>query len=226
MTIKSGPALSGGVAVFDIKAVDDTGTVEGYASIFGERDLGGDVVMPGAFKACLTRRGARGIKMLYQHDPYRPIGVWTDLAEDARGLRAKGRVLIGTPDGASSFTLLKEGALDGLSIGYRSIRDRWDKGKDARLLEEVDLREISLVTFPMNERATVDTVKAHDFDPQTWERAFRDEGLSNREAKAATAAARKLIRRDGGFPKPDRRDAGFDALMDSIARATAAMRTR
>ena len=100
--------------------VEDDGCFTGYASLFGAVDLGGDVVLPGAFAASLATRGAAGIRMLYQHDPAQPIGVWEDLAEDSKGLYVKGRLLIAaSPKAAEAHGLLKEGALDGLSIGYR-----------------------------------------------------------------------------------------------------------
>ncbi|MBZ4024033.1 peptidase U35 [Rhodobacter sp. TJ_12] len=124
--------------------------IEGYASLFGEPDRGGDVVQPGAYADSLARIAARGgsVKMLWQHDPSQPIGVWDEIAEDARGLRVKGRLLPRVARAREAAALVSAGAIDGLSIGYRTIRaDRNAQGQ--RLLAELDLWEVSLVTFPM-----------------------------------------------------------------------------
>ncbi len=121
----------------------------GYASLFHVRDEGGDIVLPGAFAASLRRRGARGVRMLWQHDPARPLGVWLALREDARGLFVHGRLALNTRQGREAAELLRMGALDGLSIGFRTLRASHDRPRKARLLRAVDLWEISLVTFPM-----------------------------------------------------------------------------
>jgi HK97 family phage prohead protease len=148
-----------GFVELDVKAVTAEGDFEGYASVFNVEDLGKDVVMPGAFAKSLARRPAAKVKMLRGHDPSEPIGIWTDLSEDKRGLRAKGRLILETTKGRETHALMKAGALDGLSIGYRTLKDRFDRAKGVRLLDELDLPEISVVAFPMNTRATVSTVK-------------------------------------------------------------------
>ena len=127
-----------------------SGQIEGYAAIFGQPDRGADIITPGAFAASLARR-ATAIKLLWQHDPAQPIGVWDTVAEDARGLHVKGRLLTDIQRGAEAATLMKAGALDGLSIGYRAIRA--DRRGPHRHLTEIDLWEISLVTFPMQANA-------------------------------------------------------------------------
>ncbi|MEO1000430.1 MAG: HK97 family phage prohead protease [Pseudomonadota bacterium] len=123
--------------------------IEGYASLFGAEDQGGDVVMPGAYRASLTRLKAAGrsVKMLWQHDPAQPIGVWDAVEEDGRGLRVKGRLLTEVQAGREALALLRAGAVDGLSIGYRTLRA--EKTGAGRALHEVELWEVSLVTFPM-----------------------------------------------------------------------------
>lgn len=126
------------------------GKIEGYAAIFGEPDRGGDIIAPGAFSASLTSRQS-AIKLLWQHDPAQPIGVWDEIAEDAKGLRVTGRLLTSIQRGAEAAALLQAGALDGLSIGYRATRA--DRRGPHRQLTEIDLWEISLVTFPMNANA-------------------------------------------------------------------------
>lgn len=123
------------------------GRIEGYASLFGLTDQGGDEVAPGAFARSLARPGRR-VKLLWQHDPSRPIGVWETLSEDANGLWVSGRLLAEVQAGAEAAALLKAGAVDGLSIGYRAVRaEKTPQG--GRRLVEVDLWEVSLVTFPM-----------------------------------------------------------------------------
>ena len=144
----------------DVKAVTAEGEFEGYASVFNIEDLGKDIVLPGAFTKSLQRRPASKVKMLRGHDPGDPVGIWTDLVEDSKGLRAKGRLILETVRGRETHVLMKAGALDGLSIGYRSLKDRFDRGKGVRLLEEIDLPEISVLAFPMNPRATVSRVKS------------------------------------------------------------------
>lgn len=125
-------------------------TIQGYASLFSEVDQGGDAVAPGAYQASLRALAARGsrVKMLWQHDPAQPIGVWDELREDARGLWVKGRILSEVAQGAEAMALIAAGAIEGLSIGYRTKRAC--KGENGgRVLHEVELWEVSLVTFPM-----------------------------------------------------------------------------
>jgi HK97 family phage prohead protease len=130
--------------------------VEGYASVFGRRDQGGDVVQRGAYGRSLGALAAEGrrVKMLWQHDATQPIGVWDEVREDATGLWVKGRVLVEVTKGREAAALLAAGAIDGLSIGYRTVRADRD-GKGQRVLQDVDLWEVSLVTFPMQTEARV-----------------------------------------------------------------------
>jgi Escherichia/Staphylococcus phage prohead protease len=135
----------------------DGAVICGYASVFGASDQGGDVVQQGAYFASLARLKAAGrsVKMLWQHDPVRPIGVWDEIREDARGLFVKGRLLEGVQAGAEALTLIKAGAIEGLSIGYRTLRAEKDQ-TGRRLLHELELWEVSLVTFPMLPEARVE----------------------------------------------------------------------
>lgn len=135
------------------------GTVEGYASLFGEIDQARDMVMPGAFAQTLKQRGLRKIPMLFQHDPAEPVGVWLDLHEDFRGLWARGRLIPEVARGRELLALVKEGAIDGLSIGYRTVRGQIDPKTRIRKLYQVDLWEISIVTFPLLAGARVRAVK-------------------------------------------------------------------
>ncbi|WKL57722.1 HK97 family phage prohead protease [Asticcacaulis sp. ZE23SCel15] len=123
--------------------------IEGYASKFFERDLNDDVVVPWAFKASLTRTGAEGVKMLYQHGSATPVGVWDEVSEDATGLFVRGRVFDLTPEARLVQSLIRAGALDGLSIGFRTLKSRPDETRRLRVLTEVELWEVSFVTFPM-----------------------------------------------------------------------------
>ena len=130
--------------------------VAGYASLFGIRDQGGDVVKKGAYAASLKRLAATGerVKMLWQHDPGQPIGVWEEVREDDNGLWVKGRILTEVEKGREVAALLAAGAIDGLSIGYRTVKAERD-GKGQRHLQELELWEVSLVTFPMLAQARV-----------------------------------------------------------------------
>jgi HK97 family phage prohead protease len=135
------------------------GTIEGYASLFGETDQARDMVMPGAFAQTLKARGLRRIPMLFQHDPSEPVGVWLELVEDFRGLRARGRLIPDVRRARELLSLLKAGAIDGLSIGYRTVRGQIDPKTRVRRLYQVDLWEISIVTFPLLNGARVSSVK-------------------------------------------------------------------
>ena len=137
-------------------SVTDEGRIEGYASLFNAPDQGGDVVAKGAYAASLKRLAAEGrrVKMLWQHDPAQPIGIWDEVREDARGLYVKGRLLESVGRAREAVALIAAGAIDGLSIGYRTLRaTKGDKGR--RLLQELELWEVSLVTFPMLPSARV-----------------------------------------------------------------------
>ncbi|MGO4683232.1 HK97 family phage prohead protease [Hyphomicrobium sp. 2TAF46] len=173
----------------EAKSLDD-GVFEGYASLFNREDLGHDVIAPGAFRESLLNRGAQRIKMLFQHDPAEPIGVWDEIREDARGLYVRGRLMTAVSKAREVLELMRAGALDGLSIGFKTVRARRDAASGVRRLEKVDLWEISVVTFPMLPGARVQSVKARPFaaNPPT-EREFerwltRDAGLTRMEARA------------------------------------------
>lgn len=186
----------------DSKAVSDSGVIEGYASVFGNVDSYGEIVEPGAFVDSLvkSKREGRKIKLLWQHDPHQPIGVWDDLAEDSKGLWVKGRLFKDTvAKAAEAYNLLKEGALDGLSIGYRTLKAEPKAGKPGVMsLLKLDLLENSVVTFAANDRARVEVVKSI-LDGgslptvREFEGALRELGLSKAKAAAiATAAAPHL----------------------------------
>ena len=131
---------------------DRNGRVEGYATLFGEPDRGGDIVAPGAFTETLRSRPS-SVKFLWQHDPAQPIGVWDSIVEDAKGLRVRGRLLTNLRRGEEAATLLAAGALDGLSIGFRTVQA--ERAGPHRRLTRIELWEISLVTFPMADSARI-----------------------------------------------------------------------
>ena len=137
-------------------SVSEDAVIEGYASLFGQVDQGSDVVQRGAYQSSLdglVKAGQR-VKMLWQHDPAQPIGIWDEVREDNRGLWVKGRLLESTQKGREAAELIRAGAMDGLSIGYRTKRAvKNDKGQ--RVLTELELWEVSLVTFPMLPSARV-----------------------------------------------------------------------
>jgi HK97 family phage prohead protease len=142
-----------------VARASEAGVFEGYASLFGVLDTSGDIVAPGAFSASLKRRGAAGVKMLWQHKGDEPIGVWSEIVEDARGLKVTGRLDLSVARAREALSLIRTGALDGLSIGFRTLRAANDRATGARRLLELDLWEISLVTFPALPQARIGAVK-------------------------------------------------------------------
>ena len=164
----------------DVTVTDGT-IISGYASLFGKSDQGGDTVARGAYAASLTT--GRSIKMLWQHDPAQPIGVWDEVHEDDKGLWVKGRLLTDVVKGREAASLIGAGAIDGLSIGYRTVKAHKDD-KGGRLLSELELWEVSLVTFPMLPDARV---AAKGDDPAD---------AATRELATAFENARRLMARD------------------------------
>lgn len=176
-----------------LETVELDGSFSGYASLFGVPDLGRDVIEKGAFARSLARRGVSGVRMLYQHDPAEPIGVWTKLQEDARGLYVEGRLAKGVKRAREVLDLMREQALDGLSIGFRTVKARSEAKSGLRRILEADLWEISVVTFPMLPGARIASVKAAGAKRalptvRQFERWLtRDAGLTRSEAKTVIA---------------------------------------
>ncbi len=135
--------------------IDDEGRFAGYASVFGRLDEAGDLVMPGAFAKSLARRGAAKLRMLFQHDPKEPIGTWELVREDGIGLWAEGRLIAGVPRADALRRLIEKRAIDGLSIGFRTVRATREAGSGHRRLWAIELWEISIVTFPMLAEARI-----------------------------------------------------------------------
>lgn len=171
------------VIPIDLKSVGAAGEISGYLSTYDELDQGGDIVVKGAFDDILTAHKQSGVtpKMLWQHDPSRPIGIWDSLHSDNKGLYGSGRLLLDLPLAKDAHTLIKSGAIDGISIGYRTLDfDRNEKGN--RLLKKLQLVEASIVTFPMNTSSTVDDVKNLS-TIRDAERLLRDAGVPAKFAK-------------------------------------------
>jgi len=180
----------------DMPDAEEEGTFEGYASVFENTDLGNDVIKTGAFKKSLRKRGYKGVKLLYQHKSDMPIGVFDSIKEDDNGLYVKGRLALKTTAGRDAYELLKMGALDAMSIGFRANPKEisYDKRSQKRNIGEVDLLEISLVTFPMNPQALIRSVKANEISIREWEKGMRDAFVISRsEAKVAAKAVYQMF---------------------------------
>jgi len=187
---------------FEVKESEGAMTIEGYGSTFGNTDLGGDVVMRGAFVKSLATRKP---KMLWQHDTRKVCGVWDEASEDTKGLYLKGS-FVKTQLGLEAYELSKAGAIDTMSIGY-SVQD-CEYDQKTRLIKEASLYEVSLVTFPMNEQAKIIAVKSLPQTVREFEGFLRDAGF-NREDATAIASC--------GFKKADSlRDADSAALLESL----------
>ena len=182
--------------------VQDGGSFKGYASTFGGKpDLGGDVVVEGAFKETLSKGGLSGfgIAMLYQHQMDKPIGTWTSINEDKRGLIVEGQLVTKSFYGNEAYELMKAGAIKGLSIGYRVPEggSEYDDKKRCRYLKKLELYEISPVTIPMNTRAQINQVKSiveAAKDERELEHALREAGLSASASKYIVSLCRPRIK--------------------------------
>lgn len=192
---------------FEMKAVDEEGVFEGYGSVFGNRDLGNDIVEPGAFSKSIEEDQAAGrsIPILRNHDPNNVIGVMGAISEDARGLKVAGRLFLEIQSAREVHTAMKNSVMRGLSIGYRVRQHFVDRTNGVRHLKDVKLWEVSVVTFPMNELATASSVKGAEMDPDLF-----SEFLAGHLAHLAPVIAEKgwreairnfeaLLREEGGF---------------------------
>lgn len=189
---------------FDIKDIGTDGTFKGYGSTFGGKpDSYGDVVVEGAFSKTLNQggRNGNGIAMLWQHNSSEPIGVWTSLIEDAKGLAVEGKLEIESEFGKRVYALMKMGALKGLSIGYNAIKWLYDKEKEIRDLLEIALWEISPVTFPANIGATITGVKSIEQakNLRELESALRESGMSRGESLNIISICKSVLRESAGW---------------------------
>jgi HK97 family phage prohead protease len=207
-------ALEFKAASLEVKAgeeSDDYLRIAGYGSVFDNVDSGGDIVMRGAFKECID--SGKRPKMLWQHDPSQPIGAWDEMREDENGLYMAGRISKRATKGAEVAELVKMGAIDGLSIGYRTLD--YEMEGNNRKLTKLDIWETSVVTFPMNGLASIYAMKADEMTERDLERALKEMGHSNRVAKAMAGGAWKAraeVLRDAAAPVPEHDQRDVDAL--------------
>jgi len=175
-------------AGLEIKELDEGGFFEGYASVFGVQDSDGDVIVKGAFQKSLDNYMAKGKmpKMLWQHDHRQIIGKYTEMREDDNGLWVKGSMIMETEKGREAYALLKAGVLDALSVGF-NITEAGQEGMRGRVIEEVDLWEVSLVTWGANPDAMITNVKSI----KDFERLLRDAGYSRKEATSIASRGYK-----------------------------------
>lgn len=227
------------VVPFEIKSIheSETGVFSGRGSVFNELDSYKDIILPGAFKKSLKEKGVLGIKMLSQHGGSmfggnnNPIGVWTDINETDEALEMTGKLALKTQSGAETYELLKIGALDGLSIGFTTVKSNIDEETDIRTVSEIDLWEVSIVTFPAMHNATISDVKSFHLLSQEdrnvlkdilhkisglceterdFETFLRDAGWSREEAKTIVSKGFKGLN--------PQRDAGEEALLNLAAK--------
>ncbi len=207
-------------SVFEIRAIADEGSFEGYASVFDDVDHAKDKVAPGAFADSLIRHKASGRlpPMLWQHDTKEPIGAWREMFEDDHGLFVRGELFIDDiPKARQAHKLLLENVVTGLSIGFRTITSEKDPKSGSRTLTKIDLLEVSMVTFPALDSARISTVKAMmakgDIpEKRTIEAFLRDAGFSRKQAKGLIADGYQgLLRRDAATAK-----SGDNEALDAI----------
>ncbi|MDE1151399.1 MAG: HK97 family phage prohead protease [Micavibrio sp.] len=203
---------------FELKFASETGVFEGYASVFGVTDATGDRIEKGAFARSLEGALTMGQlpPLLWQHDPRQPIGAWREMWEDAHGLYVKGELFVSDIIRArEAYRLLQEKVVTGLSIGYRALKSHRD-AEGIRVLTEIELIEVSMVTFPANDHARINRVKSQLMEgrvptPREFETFLRDAGFSRRQAKGLVADGYKsLAPRDAAAGK-DTFAAGDDA---------------
>ena len=212
VNILSGPIQHKSVALTLKKEPDQDGVFEGYASVFGVVDQGMDVVERGAFRKSL---GSRKVKMLWQHDMAQPIGVWDEIYEDERGLFVRGRLLKEVAKGREAMALLRAGAIDSMSIGYRTMEAVPEGDGRVRKLMEVDLFEISLVTFPMLPDAKVTNVKSISTE-RDFEKFLREAGYSRKDAVAITLHGFKALLKQRDAGEDEAPVEGMDAFLQKL----------
>jgi HK97 family phage prohead protease len=226
---------------FELKAdagadAGEAGTFTGYGSVFGTLDSYNDTIAPGAFRASLAEWRIKGKlpKMLLQHgggffggtaDDLVPIGKWEDMREDEHGLLVRGRLFLADTDRAKGLhAAMLAGELDGLSIGFRTRKSKTDNDTGVRTLTEIDLVECSVVTFPANAPALIDSVKAEGDLPtereiERWLR--RDGGFTELQAKRFIADGYRAVRRDAKLQRE-----GVGDLLESLSRRAAIFHTQ
>lgn len=229
-----------------VKKLDDIGEFEGYGSVFGVKDSQNEIVDPPAFNESLVKHKREGTfpLMLWQHNSDEPIGVWEDLSADGKGLFAKGRLLVNqnVPEADKAHSLLKAGAVRGLSIGFRIMQggvQEDDKAPGIFHLTKLDLQEVSIVSFPSNRRAVVDAVKSDDDEraiqylkrfqewtrrvrdgdiplPKEFEALLRDAGLPRKQCEHIASRVHTVLR---GDPAGEEATAAVKTALDDFRQA-------
>lgn len=180
---------------FEVKSADDSGNFEGYASVFNNVDLGGDIMLPGAFVKVKETRSGR-LRLALYHDLTRLIGD-AEFKQDENGLLLKGKVNLNVSYARDAYELMKAGTLDEMSVGFNTIEDALEdrNGRRVRVIKRAELWEASIVPFGMNPQAQVTSVKS---DIRLFESALRERmGLSQKEAAAVASLGFPAIHRDG-----------------------------
>lgn len=212
-----------------VKDLKDNGTFTGYGSVFGNVDSYGEAVMKGAFEKSLKKHEAENlpIVMLWQHDRTNPIGIWKNVHEDEYGLCGEGEINLDTQQGREAYSLMKQGALNGLSIGYREILAS-SKG-NVRSLTELELYEISPVTFPANTEARITGIKSERIanfaeqlrlgnppPPKEFEEILREAGFPKSMAtQIVSVGYAKAIRRESESKNNNEIIAFFNAALNN-----------
>lgn len=209
---------------FELKAADDKGVFSGYANVFDVLDSDHDIVQRGAFARTLGEHKAKGTnpKMLWQHDYKMPIGVWDSMQEDDHGLLVSGRLAVSTTLGKDTYELLKMGAVDSMSIGYLPYPGGVEYRDSVSHLKALELWEVSIVTFPANDRAVIENVKRQIENgeipnPSVLEQFLREAGLSGKQAKAFMSLGYKGI---------NPREAEDQELVESLKRLAEKFNTK
>lgn len=203
----------------ELKFTSESGVFEGYAAVFGITDNVKDRIAPGAFKKSLEAFCVenRLPPLLWQHDTRAPLGAWRDMHEDSHGLFVKGELFVkDIPRAQEAWKLLRENVVTGLSIGYRTRQSHYDEKSGVRVLTDVDLLEVSMVTFPANDAARILRVKSMLATGEVptereFEAFLREAGLSRKQAKGILAAGYKSL-----VPREADRG-GDDGICDALA---------
>jgi HK97 family phage prohead protease len=198
---------------FEVKDVTEQGVFEGYASTFGNVDLGGDKVVRGAFKRTLEATKGK-VPVLWQHRD--AIGVGIEAHEDTKGLYVRGQLVMTVKQAQEARDLTAAGAIRSMSIGYRVPRDGWDMDGETRLLKDIDLIEYSLVTFPMNPRASIAGMKSGNYTERDFEELLRDVGFSQREAKTIIGHGFRALKGQRDVAPGDAAKSAVDQLRKNL----------